>query len=505
MAFADRVYVSVLSVGFNFYHVFNNVVPFKITHYVGGGQAANKWTLDAEPGDTGVIVVKKTLLNQDGSTYVVIGPTVVSVSSGAYMVANAVNYSGVPTFWGITVQTALGSSLTKTVSFAFSPSEPVGTITVGSGSHTVFSDVPVSATCPSGYSISAVSINGVDQGVTPGSGSWSDTISGINVDTTITVTVAQTSYDIQGTLAYNPTSCPIGAFGVPVTPGGSVSYGTGFALVTSPSGSVAGELGMEADALTGIYAAAFDIRTRISSFIVNGVDILNADPPLTSFHRFAQQNTFACGIHFTVKESVTFAVTFSSDRFCYSPGGGGLPAPILPGGGGGISTPPTDPSDPFYIPPPNGWPFGEPTDGTPTGTPGRPRPPLDWPFGGGGGGYIEYVDGGEGGGHGGFTGGGGGGAGAGGGGGSTQFGDPGSPFGIDREEHAGEGFWVQWRNEAGGWSKEKYVSLGNPGETDLTRRISAMGKFRARQFRIVHVRALPLTLVYMEDDNHVTP
>ena len=64
------------------------------------------------------------------------------------------------------------------------------------------------------------------------------------------------------------------------------------------------------------------------------------------------------------------------------------------------------------------------------------------------------------------------------------------------------GLILRWRDEDGKWSKEHYIDLGLTGETELWRHMHILGKFRVRQWEIIHVDRIPTTVVYLEMDVH---
>ena len=63
---------------------------------------------------------------------------------------------------------------------------------------------------------------------------------------------------------------------------------------------------------------------------------------------------------------------------------------------------------------------------------------------------------------------------------------------------------VRWQdNRSERWSKQKMISLGKQGETNLIRKLQPMGTYRSRQFEFVLTDAVAAVISSIEDVNGV--
>lgn len=60
---------------------------------------------------------------------------------------------------------------------------------------------------------------------------------------------------------------------------------------------------------------------------------------------------------------------------------------------------------------------------------------------------------------------------------------------------------VRWRSDGKGtWSKFREISLGQPGDSKIVKRILGLGRYRTRQYEIIFFGNVPLSLMSVEEN-----
>lgn len=402
------------------------------------------------------------------------------LDTGIYTIGAGVSFNA-----SVLLKATQPLNISVNYSFVGGSESDLDVLTPTDGSSLTFGTLyQITATPKAGITVESISISGGVLGVAENS-----FYAGLT-DVSVTITLSTITAKISGSITFTDVPCPAGHVeSNPIVPGGQAWDGTKWnALETSGTLNVESEV-IDAGEPTSIAVYVNDLRSYISSFTVNGADMLaNQSSGLPDdFHPNVPSGSLLVDdfIFFDMPAAnVNFSVTIRSDRLCM-PGRPILPSPVNEDGG---------PPDPF--------------DRLPPGTPPRWDDPPTTPGIGGGDSAEErnpppgYLDGsnsagtGAGGGGGGRTG-----AGAGVGGG-TDFPSilraipPGTDWDLTSKP---KGLLIRWRNNRGQWGKWHVVDLGQPGDTKIWRELRAMGEYQTRQYEIVHVDRVPSGVFDIEE------